>query len=81
MIIIFQSRDLEDRDTQEAQICHHMSQKIIRFKSMNSSVNSFIEWQKLLDIHESDLDFKNLIKSLAKWLKKQKNKLKKNFQS
>ena len=49
---------------------------------MNSYVNSFLEWQKLLDIHESDFDFKNLIKSLVKWLKtnkNQKNKLKKLF--
>ena len=46
---------------------------------MNSSVNSFLEWQKLLDIHESDLDFKNLIKSLGKWLKtKNLEKAKKN---
>ena len=59
-----------------------MSQTLIRFKSMNSSVNSFPEWQKLLDIHESNLDFKNLIQSLAKWLKtqkKQKNEFKKKI--
>ena len=31
-----------------------MSQTLIRFKSMNSSVNSFPEGQKLLDIDESD---------------------------
>ena len=47
----FQSRDLEDRETQEAQmsvclfvclsVC--MSQTLIRFYSMNSSVNSFLE--------------------------------------
>ena len=46
----FQSRDLEDRETQEAtmSVCMcllSVSQKIIRFKSMNSSVNSFLEWQ------------------------------------
>ena len=73
------SHDLEDWETQEAQMwVHpsvHSSQKIIRFKSMNSSVSSFLEWQKLLDIHESDLDFKNFIKSLAKWLKSKKLRL------
>ena len=41
------SHDLEDWETQEAQMwVHpsvHSSQKIIRFKSMNSSVNSFLE--------------------------------------
>ena len=36
---------------------------------MNSSVNSFPEWQKLLDIDESDYDLKKLIKNSAKWLK------------
>ena len=45
--INFQSRDLEDRETQEAtmSVCMYVSvsQKIIRFKSMNSSVNSFLE--------------------------------------
>ena len=45
------------------------SQKIIGFKSMNSSVNSFLEWQKLLDIDESDYDLKKLIKNSEKWLK------------
>ena len=50
----FQSRDLKDRETQEAQMWVCPSQMIIRFKSMNSSVNSFPEWQKLLDIDESD---------------------------
>ena len=43
----FQSRDLEDRETQEAtmSVCMYvcMSQTLIRFKSMNSSVNSFPE--------------------------------------
>ena len=43
----FQSRNLEDRETQEAtmSVCMYVSvsQKIIRFKSMNSSVNSFPE--------------------------------------
>ena len=47
----FQSRDLEDRETQEAtmSVCMYvclyvcMSQTSIRFKSMNSSVNSFPE--------------------------------------
>ena len=56
--VSFQSLDLEDRETQEATMsvcmCLSVSQKIIRFKSMNSSVNSFLEWQKLLDIDESD---------------------------
>ena len=41
------SHDLEDWETQEAQMwVHpsvHSSQKIIRFKSMNSSVSSFLE--------------------------------------
>ena len=47
IIVNFQSRDLEDRETQEAQmsvclsVC--MSQTLIRFYSMNSSVNSFLE--------------------------------------
>ena len=41
----FQSCDLEDRETQEAMmsvcmyVCLSVSQKIIRFKLMNSSVN------------------------------------------
>ena len=42
-----QSHDLEDWETQEAQMwVHpsvHSSQKIIKYKSMNSSVNSFLE--------------------------------------
>ena len=58
-----QSCDLEDQETQEAQMSFRSSQKIIRFKSMNSSVNSFLEWQKLLDIHESDLDLKKIRKN------------------
>ena len=51
IIVNFQSRDLEDRETQEAQmsvclsvclsVC--MSQTLIRLYSMNSSVNSFLE--------------------------------------
>ena len=45
---------------------------------MNSSVNSFLEWQLWLDIHGSDLDLKNLIKSLAKWLKFKKLRLRFN---
>ena len=69
--IDFQSHDLEDWETLEALlwVCSSLclSQKIIRFKSMN--LNSFLEWQKLLDIFESNLDFKNIIKRLAKWLK------------
>ena len=52
-----------DRETQEAQMSIHVSQKIIRFKSMNSSVNLFTEWQKWLDITESDYDLINLIKN------------------
>ena len=42
----FQSRDLEDRETQEAtmSVCMYVCHKtLIRFKSMNSSVNSFPE--------------------------------------
>ena len=79
----FQSRDLEDRETQEAKclyVCLSVciSQTLIRFYSMNSSVNSFLEWQLWLDIHGSDLDLKNLIKSLAKWLKFKKLRLRFN---
>ena len=48
----FQSRDLEDWETQEAtmSVCMYvcLSQKIIRFKSMNSSVISFQEWKKAI---------------------------------
>ena len=39
----FQSHNLKDRETQEAQMWVCPSQMIIRFKSMNSSVNSFLE--------------------------------------
>ena len=42
---------------------------------MNSFLNSLMIW---LDIHGSDLDFKNLIKSLAKWLKFKKLRLRFN---
>ena len=61
----FQSRDLQNQGTQEAHVCMYvcMSQKIIRFISMNSSVNSFLEWQKLLDIDESDYVLKKMIKN------------------
>ena len=54
------SRSRRSRDSRSHNVCMYvclyvcMSQTLIRFKSMNSSVNSFPEWQKLLDIDESD---------------------------
>ena len=54
------SRSRRSRDSRSHNVCMFvclyvcMSQTLIRFKSMNSSVNSFPEWQKLLDIDESD---------------------------
>ena len=73
--VFFQSRDLEDWESKEAQmcvcVCLCLSQKIIRFKSMNSYVNAFLEWQKQLVIHESDKDlidkkFSKMTKNLQK---------------
>ena len=63
---MFQSCNQQDQETQEVTmfVSHkqqkincvsiRLSQKINRLKSMNSSLNSFLEWQKWLDIHESD---------------------------
>ena len=53
----------------------HSSQKKIRLKLMNSSLNSFLEWKKLLDIHEIDLDLKKNNKKFSKMTKKWNKKL------
>ena len=50
------SRSERSRDSGSHNVCLSvcMSQTLIRFKSIDSSVNSFIEWQNWLDITESD---------------------------
>ena len=47
-----------------------MSQTLIRFKSNDSFVNSFIKWQNWLDITESDKDLIDLIKKISNMPKK-----------
>ena len=54
IFLVLRSRRLRDSRSHNVCMSVCMSQTLIRFKSMNSSVNSFPEWQKLLDIDESD---------------------------